>query len=152
MGEKYQPIGFSGSEIKRDGAHPFGIPFGQTNVGLGCLKADGIQRSHILTYKLHFPIDLHLSITNPCQARQLQTNIVILINNLSDTRKNIIHQSCIQYKYPNYFHPWEINFSQKAVGSRRETMQESDMMTEGESRTRSMYRNDSNGHSVMTID
>lgn len=31
-------------------------------------------------------------------------------------------------------------------------MQESDMMTEGESRTRSTYRNDSKGHSVMTID
>uniref|UniRef100_A0A8C9FCF5 Uncharacterized protein n=1 Tax=Pavo cristatus TaxID=9049 RepID=A0A8C9FCF5_PAVCR len=100
-----------------DGAHPFGVPFGQTNICLRCLKADGVQCSHILTYKFHFSIDLHLSITNPCQARQLQTNVIILINNLSDTKKNIIHQSCILYKYSNYLQPWEINFSQKAVGS-----------------------------------
>uniref|UniRef100_A0A663MA37 Uncharacterized protein n=1 Tax=Athene cunicularia TaxID=194338 RepID=A0A663MA37_ATHCN len=109
-------IGFLLSGLDFNGARAHVQQQVETNIGLRCLKADGIQRSHILTHEFHFPVDLHLSITNSCQARQLQTNVVILINNLPDTRKNIIHQSSMQCKYPNYFQPWEINFSQKAVG------------------------------------
>lgn len=94
MSEEDQAIGLSGAEVKGDGAHAFGVPFGQADVSLRGLKVDGVQCSHILTLEYNFPVDFHLGVPNPGQARQLQTDVIILINDLSKANKCHMNQSC----------------------------------------------------------
>lgn len=92
MGEEDQAIGLSGAEVKGDGTHAFGVPFGQADISLWGLKVDGVQRGHVLALENNFTIDFHLGIPDPGQARQLQTNVIILINNLSKA-KQVPHES-----------------------------------------------------------
>ena len=42
VGEEYQPVGLRRAEVKRDGAHAFGVPLRQGQVGVGGLEVDGI--------------------------------------------------------------------------------------------------------------
>ena len=95
MSEEDQAVGLSGAKVKGDRAHAFGIPLGQADVSLWGLKVDGVQCSHILTLEYYLTIDLHLGVPNPGQARQLQTDVIILINNLSKV-KQVPYESILQ--------------------------------------------------------
>uniref|UniRef100_A0A2K6JWX0 Uncharacterized protein n=2 Tax=Rhinopithecus TaxID=542827 RepID=A0A2K6JWX0_RHIBE len=98
MSEEDQAIGLSGTEVKGDGAHTLSVPLRQTDVSLWGLEVDGVQCGHILTLKHNFAIDFHLGIPNSGQARQLQTDVIILINNLSKAKQKChVNQSCKQY-------------------------------------------------------
>lgn len=100
MSEEDQAVGLGGAEVKGDGTHAFGIPLGQAYISLGGLKVDGVQRGHILTLEYNFPIDFHLGIPNPGQARQLQTDVIIFINNLSKA-KRVPYESILQTNHPS---------------------------------------------------
>lgn len=86
MREEDQAIWLGGTEIKGDRTHAFGVPFRQTYISLWGLEVDGVQCGYILTLEYDFTIDFHLGIPNPGQARQLQTDVIILINNLSKAK------------------------------------------------------------------
>uniref|UniRef100_A0ABI7YBF7 Uncharacterized protein n=1 Tax=Felis catus TaxID=9685 RepID=A0ABI7YBF7_FELCA len=95
VSEEDQAVGLGGAEVKGDGTHAFGVPLGQTDVRLWGLEVDGVQCGHILTLEYNLPIDLHLGVPNPGQARQLQTDVIILINNLSKA-KQVPYESILQ--------------------------------------------------------
>lgn len=95
MSEEDETVGLGGTEVKGDGTHAFGVPLGQADISLWGLKVDGVQCGHILTLEYNFAIDFHLGIPNPGQARQLQTDVIILINNLSKA-KQVPYESILQ--------------------------------------------------------
>lgn len=82
VSEEDESIGLSRSEIKRDGSHPLGVPFGETDVGLWGLKGNGVQRGHIFTLVRHLTLDLHLCVQNSSHPRQLKADVVVLIHHL----------------------------------------------------------------------
>lgn len=95
MSEEDQAIWLGGTEVEGDGTHAFGVPFGQTYVSLWGLEVDRVQCGHILTLEYNFPVDFHLGIPNPGQTRQLQTDVIILVNNLSKA-KQVPYESILQ--------------------------------------------------------
>uniref|UniRef100_A0A8C8YSF4 Uncharacterized protein n=1 Tax=Prolemur simus TaxID=1328070 RepID=A0A8C8YSF4_PROSS len=109
MSKEDQAIGLSGAEVEGDGAHTFSVPLGQADVSLRGLKVDGVQRSHILTLEHNFAIDFHLGVPNPGQARQLQTDVIILINNLSKAKQKChMNQSCKSYPSITHWAPGKV--------------------------------------------
>uniref|UniRef100_A0A8D2DJS0 Uncharacterized protein n=1 Tax=Sciurus vulgaris TaxID=55149 RepID=A0A8D2DJS0_SCIVU len=116
VSEEDQAIGLSGAEVKGDRAHSFGVPLGQADVSLWGLKVDGVQCGHILTLEYNFTIDFHFCVPNPCQTRQLQTDVIILINNLSKVKHTChMNQSCKQYPSITHWAP-RTNIQEEASG------------------------------------
>uniref|UniRef100_A0A3P8XRK9 Uncharacterized protein n=1 Tax=Esox lucius TaxID=8010 RepID=A0A3P8XRK9_ESOLU len=82
----YQSVGFGGPEVKRNGAHPLGVPLGQAEVGFWAFKVDGVQGGHILTLKHNVPLQLHLGVHDAGQAGEFQADVIVLIDHLVGTR------------------------------------------------------------------
>ncbi|KAL4630346.1 hypothetical protein GN956_G15754, partial [Arapaima gigas] len=70
VGEKDETIRFCRAEVERYGAHTLGVPLGEAEVGLRCLKRDRVQGGYILAFKHHVTLNLHLGIRNPGQPRE----------------------------------------------------------------------------------
>ncbi|CAG5928290.1 unnamed protein product [Menidia menidia] len=70
--EEDQPVGLGGAEVEGDGAHPFGVPFGQRKVGVRGLEVDGVQGGYVFTLENHVPLEFHLWVHYAGQAGQLQ--------------------------------------------------------------------------------
>uniref|UniRef100_A0A3Q1C5X5 Uncharacterized protein n=2 Tax=Amphiprion TaxID=80969 RepID=A0A3Q1C5X5_AMPOC len=62
--EQYQPVGFGGAEIEGDGAHAFGVPLRQGQVGIRCLKVDGVEGGNVLALEDHVTLEFHLGVHN----------------------------------------------------------------------------------------
>lgn len=82
MGEEYQSVGFSGAEIKGDGAHTFSVPLWQGKVGVWGLKVDGVHSGNIFTLEYHITLEFHLGVNNAGKAGELQPDVVVLIHHL----------------------------------------------------------------------
>lgn len=82
MGEEYQPVGFGCAEVKRDGAHSFGVPFRQGKVGIGGLEADGVKGGNIFAFEYHVTLELHLRVHYAGEAGKLKANVVVLVYHL----------------------------------------------------------------------
>jgi len=82
VGEEDEAVGLGGAEIKRNGSHPLGVPFGEADVGLGCLKRNGVQSGHVLTLVGHLALDLHLGVQESSHSGQLEADVIVFIHHL----------------------------------------------------------------------
>jgi len=82
VGEEYQPVGFGRAEVKGDGAHAFGVPFWQREVGVWTLKVDGVEGGNVFTLENHVALEFHLWVNYAGKAGELQSDIVVLIHHL----------------------------------------------------------------------
>ena len=82
VGEEYQPVGLGGAEVKRDGAHAFGVPFRQGQVGVGRLEVDGVEGGNVFALEDHIALEFHLGVHDAGEAGKLQPDIVVLIHHL----------------------------------------------------------------------
>lgn len=82
VGEEDEAVGLCSTEVKGDGTHTLGVPFGQADVGFGRFKGNGVQRRHVLTLEVGVTLDLHLWVSDPSQTGQLQTDVVVFVDNL----------------------------------------------------------------------
>lgn len=88
VAEKEKAVGLCGAEVKGDGACLFSIPLVQNDERFGRLKCDGVQSGHVFTFEGHSPVDLHLGIALLCQPGQLESHIVVFVDNLHWNQKN----------------------------------------------------------------
>uniref|UniRef100_A0A3B3XQP1 Uncharacterized protein n=1 Tax=Poecilia mexicana TaxID=48701 RepID=A0A3B3XQP1_9TELE len=87
VGEEYQPVGFRSAEVKGYGADALGVPLGQGQEGVGGLEVDGVKRGNVFTLENHVSLELHLRVNDAGQARQLQSDIVVLVHHLRREEK-----------------------------------------------------------------
>lgn len=87
MAEEQKAIGLRGAEVKGDGACLLGIPLVENYERLGRLKRDGVQGGHILTFKSHSALDLHLGIAQLGQPGQFNSHVTVLVHNLEERKK-----------------------------------------------------------------
>lgn len=100
MGEEDETVGLGGAEVEGDGAHAFGVPLRQADVGLWRLKGDGVQGGHVLALKVGVTLDLHFGVGDPSQAGQLEPDVIVFVDNLCKTK----HWGFICYSWCNTKH------------------------------------------------
>lgn len=89
MGEEYQPVGFGGAEVKGDGAHTFGVPFWQGQVGVRVLKVDGVEGGNVFAFEDNVTLEFHLGVHDAGEAGQLQADIVVLVHHLGKKYRGV---------------------------------------------------------------
>lgn len=62
MAEEEKAVGLCGPEVKGDGACLLGVPLVENYERLRRFECDGVQGGHVLTFKSHGAVDLHLGI------------------------------------------------------------------------------------------
>uniref|UniRef100_A0A4W3GCI5 Uncharacterized protein n=1 Tax=Callorhinchus milii TaxID=7868 RepID=A0A4W3GCI5_CALMI len=82
VAEEEEAVGFGGAEVEGDGARLLGVPPGQRDVGLGGLEGHGVQRCHVLAPENQVTVDLHLGVPLLGQPRQLQLEVIVLVDHL----------------------------------------------------------------------
>uniref|UniRef100_A0A3B4TVX3 Uncharacterized protein n=1 Tax=Seriola dumerili TaxID=41447 RepID=A0A3B4TVX3_SERDU len=87
VGEEYQPIGFGGAEVERNGAHAFGVPFRQSQVRVRGLEVDGVEGGDIFALEDNVALELHLGVHDTSEAGQLQADIIVLVHHLGKKYK-----------------------------------------------------------------
>lgn len=90
VGEEYQPVWFRGAEVKGDGAHAFGVPFRQGQVGVRGLKVDGVEGGNVFALEDHVTLEFHLGIHDAGEAGQLQADIVVLVHHLEKKYRRLV--------------------------------------------------------------
>lgn len=86
VAEEQKAVGLRGAEVKGDGARLLGVPFVENNERLGCLKRDGVQGGHVLTFKSHSAMDLHLGIAQLGQPGQFESHVIVFVHNLEKNK------------------------------------------------------------------
>lgn len=87
VAEEQKAVGLCGAEVKGDGACLLGVPLVENYERLGRLECDGIQGGHVLTFKSHSAVDLHLGITQLGQPGQFESHVIVFVHNLEDIYK-----------------------------------------------------------------
>lgn len=88
VAEEQKAVGLRGAEVKGDGTCLFGVPLVENYERLGCLKRDGVQGGHVLTFKSHGAVDFHLGIAQLGQPGQFNSYVIVLVHNLEERNDN----------------------------------------------------------------
>lgn len=86
VAEQQQPVGLRGAEVEGDGAGLLGVPLGQRDVGLWRLKGHGVEGCDALASEDQVSVDLHLGVAFFGQSRQLQLEVIVLVDDLQNNR------------------------------------------------------------------
>lgn len=97
MSEEYQPVWFRGTEVKRDGANSFGVPFWQSQVGLWGLKVDRVEGGNVFTLEDNITLEFHFGVHDAGQAGKLQSDIIVLVHHLGEKNTRVKDFSLILF-------------------------------------------------------
>ena len=82
LAEQQQAAGLGGAEVEGDGAGPLGAPAGQRQVGGGRVERHGLRGRHVVAAESQVAVDAHLGVALLGEARQLQPELVVLVDHL----------------------------------------------------------------------
>lgn len=82
VAEEQKAVRLRGAEVEGDGAGLLGVPLVENYERLGCLKCDGVQGGHVLTFKGHGAMDLHLGVSQLGQPGQFKSHVIVFVHNL----------------------------------------------------------------------
>lgn len=95
VAEQQQAAGLGGAEVEGDGAGLLGVPARQGDVGLGRLEGHGVEGRHVLAAEHQVPVQTDLRVSLDGQTRQLQLEVVVLVDHL---------RASIKHKFTDYRH------------------------------------------------
>lgn len=91
--EEQQAAGLRGAKVEGYGAGSLGVPPGQCQEGGRRVKGDGLQGLHLLTPEHQVAVDGDPGVMLLRQPGQLQTELIVLVNNLEKNRRLTVSSS-----------------------------------------------------------